>query len=121
MKPFGINHSRTMVKEITTEDTEEARRAQRPSDAVFQPRNVEIDQETKPPTAELQIRKDLSKMDIMQRVDSLYFHNHPLFHEKIDSIPQFHAVTFVHNGQGYLMTHLEPLKLHFFPECGFIR
>jgi hypothetical protein len=57
--------------------------------------DVEVDQETEPEIEQLQVCKELSAVNRVERLDSLHFDNQSPLDEQIDSIRRGYADTFV--------------------------
>jgi len=93
----------------TTEDTEGLRRSRSirvltvPIDlamnSFFQARDVEVDQEPHPHSAQSQIRKQLSVVDRQNRFDGFHFDNDDFVDQQIDPVAELDCESLIPNGK----------------------
>jgi len=93
------------------------------ADAVLQYGDIEVDEQSKRPLRQLEIRQNDCLVNGGQRVDGLELHDNAPFHQKVDSITALQLDVLVDDRNGFLPLELQAAQSQFprqaFLVCGF--
>src|SRR5579862_2977090 len=88
-----------------------------PPDAVFEKRNIEVNEQPKMATTEANIRQNYGLVNRRKRVDGFQLHHDFRFHKQIDSVSTLELHVFVHQRDGLLPFYSQFAQRELTPEA----